>query len=223
MRSTVRNLLLGLGLALMAAGGGQIGGAQAGTLPGSGPNPNWTDMQKTEWYIGYMSKAAAICRFYDKASALSALASLSPYGRIGLRSFSGDGFYGAACQGIGEDADALLGDKSAFTEYFAAIYDCEAGGDCTTDDLSDRFATDHLCAQKLYDVLGELSLKRDDIKNITFSSPPPGPSNAGAAPYQARVRMKSCQGSLYVDLGAQCTVKQSYTRGDCEVAGVSGF
>lgn len=216
MKSMVRNLTLGLGLALMAAGG-----AQAAMAPSVGPNPSWTPDQKFEWHIGYMSAASALCRDYNAASQLRDIAALSPYGRMGLNAINFDGFIGGVCAKIRSRAVEMLEKKETYVRILSATYDCSPGGACAGG--PDATTAEHACSEEVDEHLDALSLKRADIKSITFSSPPPGPANAGAAPYQARVRMKSCQGSLYVDLGAQCTLKQSYTRGDCEVAGVSGF
>jgi len=218
--AAIRNGVFGLVLAMMAGG---AGAAQAGTLPGTGPDPSWTEMQKVEWYLGYMSKAAAICRYYGKSVDLAQLAKLTPYGRIGLKGITGDGFYGAACQGIGEDADKLLADRAEFIRYFADIYGCSPGAPCTAGIEGDKFASNHACSQKVNEVLENLKIGDGDVESITFRSPPPGPSNGGEAPYQARIRLRSCGGSLFVELSQQCGVKQTYTRGDCQIAGVSGY
>ena len=46
-----------LGL-LLAGGPLPADPASAASIPVGGPNPNWTDMQKFEWYIGRMAMAA---------------------------------------------------------------------------------------------------------------------------------------------------------------------
>ncbi|WP_299617039.1 hypothetical protein [Pelagibius sp.] len=195
--------------------------AQAGTLPGTGPNPQWSDSQKFEWYLGYMSKATAICSDYAAATELGNLASLSPYGRKGMAVTTGDGFYGAACAGIRKEAADLLSEKDDIGRYLASLYNCDPGGKCLGG--SDIASPKHACAESVNKLLSELEVAEGDIRGIHFTSPPPGPTSGAEPDYRARIRLKSCRGSLYVDLTEQCRVQQSYTRGDCEVAGVSGY
>ncbi|GAB4361384.1 MAG: hypothetical protein Kow00114_15900 [Kiloniellaceae bacterium] len=95
-------------IAFLAGGGA----AQAGLLAPPGPNPNWTDMQKFEWYLGYMARAARLCGSYEDADILHRLARMSPYGNIGLGALTGDDFVGPACAGINERADGLVLDAA---------------------------------------------------------------------------------------------------------------
>ena len=39
----------------------------------------------------------------------------------------------------------------------------------------------------------------------------------------AWVRLTDCSGHLVIDMTPKCRVKQSYTRGDCSVAGVAAY
>lgn len=215
MRTLLTGIALAFGLTL-------AGTAQAGLLSTPGPNPNWTDNQKFEWYLGYMSKAAATCRQYDASAELAEIAGMSPYGRAGLKGSSADGFIGGVCGKIRKRAAELLEKKEIYINYMTANYDCTPGGACR-DPLDPHAHQSHSCAEQVNRLLADLDIANSDVASVTYKSPPPGPSSGGTAPYQARIRLKSCQGSLYVDMSEQCSVKQSYTRGDCEVAGVSAF
>ena len=197
-------------------------GAQAGTLPGTGPNPQWTDSQKFEWYLGYLSKAVGVCSDYAAATELGNLASLSPYGRKGMAVITGDGFYGAACAGIRKDAADLLADKDDIGRYLASLYDCTPGGKCL-EGGSDPLSSTAACSAEMREALDTLDIGRSDIQSVTMND---GRNVTGAGrwtAWQARVRLRSCSGSLYIELTERCTVRKSYTRGDCEVAGVSGY
>jgi len=194
---------------------------QAGTLPIGGPNPKWDESQKFEWYLGYMSKAVAICGDFSASTQLGEIAALSPYGRVGLKGFSADGFYGGVCVRIRARAKELLEKKEAYVRFLTDAYDCGPGGKCS--DGSDLLASDHACSEKVDEALYGFGIIKDEITSIRIDSKIPGPSNGAEPDHHARVRLKTCQGSLYLDLGAQCSVKQSYTRGDCQVAGVSAY
>lgn len=117
-------IALAAGLAIAS-----VGNAEAARMPSSGPNPSWSDSQKFEWYLGYMSKAAAICRSYGASSALGEIAKLSPYGQIGLKGISADGFTGAACGKIRNRTKELLEKKETYIRYMKATYDC-SGDTC---------------------------------------------------------------------------------------------
>jgi len=38
--------------------------------------------------------------------------------------------------------------------------------------------------------------------------------------YSAWVALKACKGSVVIDLSLMCTVRQTYTHGDCRIGGV---
>jgi hypothetical protein len=195
-----------------------LGGvARAGSLAAPGPNPNWTNMQKFEWHHRYMAQAANTCGTYNESAVLRQLARMTPYGDIGLGSVTGDGFAGPVCGRINNDVRELAADADKIRAYLEATYDCTAE-ECYGQKLNDwKF---HACADRLKDYLAEHSLKESDVREITFTDV----RHSGATlDYTARVRLKSCQGSLYVDMRDSCLIERDYTRGDCEVAGVDGF
>lgn len=185
------------------------GGAQAGMLTAPGPNPSWTDMQKFEWYLGYMARAAQTCGTYTESAVLSRLARMTPYGDIGLGSVSGDGFAGPVCGRINNEAKELAADAQKIEEYIEATYNCTGEG-CFGQSLSDwKF---HDCADMLRAQLTMRGIGLRKVREITINDQ-----------RQARVRLHSCQGSLYVEMSKSCKVKKEYTRGDCEVAGVDAY
>lgn len=208
---------VGLVLFALAVCLGLSSGARAGTLAAPGPNPTWTDMQKFEWYLGYMARAANTCGTYTESAVLRQLARMTPYGDIGLGSVSGDGFAGPVCGRLNNEARELAADADKIRGYLEATYDCQAE-QCYGQKLSDwKF---HACADQLKSYLAEHSVKDADIREVTITDV----RHSGATlDFTARVRLKSCQGSLYVDMRDSCYVERDYTRGDCEVAGVDPF
>src|SRR5690606_31673487 len=123
-----------------------IGAPRAAVGPVAGPNPNWTDMQKYEWYLGHMAIYAQMCGAYDEAAVLTRLARMSPYGSVGLGKMRGDGVLRAACVGIVADAKDIVADASKLEESLEATYGCEGEG-CYGQTLSGWQS--HSCADVL--------------------------------------------------------------------------
>jgi hypothetical protein len=144
-----------LGLLLTAAA------AQSGTLAAPGPSPTWTEMQKFEWYLGYMSRAANTCGSYVESGVLLSLARMTPYGDIGLGSVSGDGFAGPVCGRINNEAKELVADAERIREYLEAAYNC-TGEACYGQKLSDWQS--HSCAEALKSHLANRSVGKDDAR-----------------------------------------------------------
>ena len=107
---------LGSGTVLAAAGAGH------------GPSDSWNEMQKFEYYIGDIAGALNLCRMYGKHAEMRQLASLTPYGKIGMKSWGPyDGIRGGACGRISSAAEEILGDKEKLLDYLKAKYDCSSG------------------------------------------------------------------------------------------------
>ncbi len=199
-------------IAFLAGGGA----AQAGMLSAPGPNPNWTDMQQFEWYLGYMALAARTCGSHQEADVLQRLARMSPYGDIGLGSVTGDGFAGPACGGINNKAKELVADAAAIEAYIEATYSC-TDAEC----FGQKFVAwkSHECADDLMVHLSKHDVTEHDLGEVTIRD-----SHFGAErQISARVSLKSCEGSLYVEFHPSCRILKNYTRGDCEVAGIDGY
>lgn len=193
------------------------GGASAGLLSAPGPNPNWTDMQKFEWYLGYMATAANTCGAYDEAQTLNTLARMSPYGSLGLGAVRGDGLAGPVCGSINNEVKELVADAKQIREYIEATYNCRGEG-CYGQSLADwQF---HECGDSLKNHFAILGVDYDDIRAVTMMNPNKLGSDAD---YLARVQFHSCQGSLYIDLTNQCVMEQTQTRGDCTIEGIKGY
>lgn len=193
------------------------GGARAGMLAAPGPNPNWTDMQQYEWYIGYLARAGQLCGTFTEAAVLHRLARMSPYGGIGLNVVTGDGFSGTACARINADAREIAADAKKIQEYLEAAYSCQGEG-CYGQSLSDwQF---HECGNSLKSHFAILDIDSKDVREVTMMNPAKLGSEAA---YLARVQFHSCQGSLYIDLSQQCVMEKKQTRGDCEIDGVERY
>ena len=110
--------LLGSGSALAAAGSGH------------GPSESWNDMQKFEYYIGDLAGALNLCRRYGMYAELHKLATHTPYGKLGLKSWGPyDGIRGGVCGKAASAAESILEDKDKLLDYLKSKYDCSAG-DC---------------------------------------------------------------------------------------------
>ena len=191
--------------------------AQGGTLAAPGPSPTWTEMQKFEWYLGYMSRAANTCGSYVESGVLLSLARMTPYGDLGPGSVSGDGFAGPVCGRINNEAKELVADAERIREYLEAAYNC-TGEACYGQKLSDWQS--HSCAEALKSHLANRSVGKDDVRAVTFTNTR---RRSTILDFQAKVLLKSCEGSYYVDLKESCAIKRDYTRGDCQVDGVERY
>jgi len=209
----VFSLILSL-IAFLAVAGG--GAAQAAVVPVPGPNPTWSEMQKFEWHLGYMARAARTCRSHDDAAVLERLARMSPYGTMGLSGYSGDGFLGAACARLNERASELVADAQKIEEYIEATYSC-ADEAC----YGQKFAAwkSHSCADDLMMHLAKRDVTEHDLREVNIRDLFVG----SVRQISARVRLKSCEGSLYVEFSESCRIKNDYTQGDCELAGVDAY
>lgn len=85
-------------------------------------------------------------------------------------------------------------------------------------------AAEPRCLAKVTGVLDELGIAQEQRREISVVSRIVTTRDGSfVAGYDAWVRLTTCSGALIVDLRRDCRVKQTYTRGDCSVAGVKGF
>jgi hypothetical protein len=72
--------------------------------------------------------------------------------------------------------------------------------------------------------LRRLALTGEEIANLRFvekrNPTDNGPEVLGV---RAWIRLKSCSGYLVIDMTRSCFVRQSYTRGDCRLEGVTAY
>lgn len=193
-------------------------GARAGIIGAPGPNPSWTEMQKFEWDLGYMARAAQMCGAYDEAGVLHHLARMSPYGNIGLGAVTGDGFARPVCGSIREDAKALAADAKRIQARLEATYNCQGEG-CYGLYKRDSW-TDHACADSVTSHLASRAIAKELIGEVFIHN---ARLMGAVQEYQVRIRLKNCEGSLYIDLKQSCAVKKDYVRGDCTIAGVERY
>ncbi|GAB4395099.1 MAG: hypothetical protein Tsb0032_26350 [Kiloniellaceae bacterium] len=81
------------------------------------------------------------------------------------------------------------------------------------------------CADVVDRHLAELPLTEGDVKSVriierTNIADDFGPEIFGV---DAWVRLNSCSGWLVINMTAKCYIRQSYTRGDCRVEGLSNY
>lgn len=103
---------------------GLAGAARAAVVYSGGANPNWTDIQKYEWYVGYIARTSRICGAHTEAAILTRLARMSPCGSIGLSQMRGDSFLRNACLRITEDAREMVDGAERIEQHIEATYDC---------------------------------------------------------------------------------------------------
>lgn len=80
------------------------------------------------------------------------------------------------------------------------------------------------CAAEAGAVLQSLSLDNDAVASIRYERKL-NPTENGPAVLGVRawVRLNSCSGFLIIDMTRSCFVRQSYTRGDCVVEGITRY
>jgi hypothetical protein len=80
------------------------------------------------------------------------------------------------------------------------------------------------CAENVDDHLASLPLAQDDVRQIRIiervNIADFGPEIFGV---DAWVRLNSCSGWVVVNMTPACFVRQTYTRGDCRVDGVTHY
>ncbi len=81
------------------------------------------------------------------------------------------------------------------------------------------------CAKVVDKRLAELPLAEGDVKSVRIIervniADEYGPEIFGV---DAWVRLNSCSGWLVLNMTAKCYIRQTYTRGDCRVEGLSAY
>ncbi|WP_193371257.1 hypothetical protein [Pelagibius marinus] len=95
---------------------------------GGGPSDSWNEMQKFEYYLGDIAGALNVCRMYGMHAEMRELASLSPYGKIGMQAWAAyDDIRGGVCGRVRTAAESVLSDKDKVLDYLRAKYDCSSG------------------------------------------------------------------------------------------------
>ena len=189
---------------------------QAATGPKGGPSDSWTQMQKYEFYVGELAGALNLCRITDLAYDLKEVADLSPYGRKGWRSMLPfDGIRGGRCTTYVEAAREVLADRDKLTAYLKDQYDCSTG-ECGTD--GENGSASAPCRSEADEHLSSLPIEASDIKSVKMVR-----ASSGGNGHEAWVRLNSCEGSLVIELSKHCTPRQTFTRGQCEIEGISSY
>ena len=75
------------------------------------------------------------------------------------------------------------------------------------------------CESSIADYLARLSIAEDDIAKVSVFSVKP--TTGKLLGYRAWVALKSCRGSLVVNLTPLCRVRDTYTRGECQFDNVA--
>ena len=99
--------------------------------------------------------------------------------------------------------------------YLTDQYDCP-DADCGTDKGDDSASAP--CRSEADEHLSTLPIEASDIKSVKMVK-----ASSGGNGHEAWVRLKSCQGSLIIELSKGCTPRQTFTRGACEIEGISSY
>ena len=198
--------------------------AEAARGPKGGPSDSWTRMQKFEYYVGELAGALNLCRITDLAYELKELSDLTPYGRKGWRSMLPyDSISGGRCTSYAESGREILADRERLLAYLTDKYDCP-GGDCGPNGGDDSASAP--CRSEADEHLRSLSISEGDVKSVRMLGRNAGDAQvivSGSPGHEAWVRLKSCQGWLVIELSKHCTPRQSFTRGDCKIEGLSSY
>jgi hypothetical protein len=76
------------------------------------------------------------------------------------------------------------------------------------------------CAAAVDQEITRIGLSPDRIENIAIGSTMSDGDNARIVGYNAWVRVKSCDGTLVIDMRRNCQVRDTYTLKNCEIVGV---
>jgi hypothetical protein len=80
------------------------------------------------------------------------------------------------------------------------------------------------CHAEVSPALQELGVQANDVHSVQVKRRSGAPNPPTNYVYDAWVRLESCdQGYLVITMTRYCHVKQSYTRGDCQVGGVARY
>ncbi len=75
------------------------------------------------------------------------------------------------------------------------------------------------CEAEVRERLDLLKLDPSDIREITYDAQYSGRDNRRLVRLLAWVGLHSCKGYVIIDLSRQCTVRQVYGRGECDLGG----
>ena len=78
------------------------------------------------------------------------------------------------------------------------------------------------CQEVIEAKLQEIGVGQDDIRAITVVANRVGGESKQLTGYSIWVALKSCKGSVVVDLWLFCDIQQTYTHGACRIEGVKG-
>ncbi len=81
------------------------------------------------------------------------------------------------------------------------------------------------CDAIVADRLAELDIGLEDVRTVTYvqDSASVGRSGIISRGVKAWVELKSCKGSVVMDINDRCRIKQTYTRGGCRIPGVKNY
>ncbi|WP_193370046.1 hypothetical protein [Pelagibius marinus] len=198
-------------------------GAQAAAGSGARPSENWTEMQKLEYYIGQIGAALSICGYHTLSHDLTELANLSPYGRKGLASIRVyDSIKGGHCGKLAADGEVLMEDRDQLLAYLQDAYDCPAG-QCAPEVGDTSLSAP--CRAEADEHLAGLPIDGRDIVSVMMrnGSRQGSQMSTGKKGYEAWVRLNSCQGWVIIELSKGCYPRRAFTRGECEIDGISSY
>ncbi len=79
------------------------------------------------------------------------------------------------------------------------------------------------CEAQIDKALLELSVPQGDVKSVKIAKRSGGAKSGSNYKLDAWIRLNSCSGYLMINMTRHCVVQQSYTTGDCSVAGLPNY
>ena len=79
------------------------------------------------------------------------------------------------------------------------------------------------CQTQINSVLAQSQIRQEEVTSIRVARHGAGRRSTRNDVIEAWVRLRSCSGHLVISMRQSCHVQQTFTRGDCQFAGVRRF
>ncbi len=79
------------------------------------------------------------------------------------------------------------------------------------------------CEAVVTDRISQTDIDQDDVRTIAYTVQRSGGEAALVRGIDAWVSFHSCKGSLVINMNRECHIKQVYTRGGCQSAGIPSY
>ncbi len=84
-------------------------------------------------------------------------------------------------------------------------------------------AAPHHCAKLVAEKLAQLDVAPPQIKRMVFVDIVEDGRSPRLVGYEAWVDLKQCRGSVVLKMSRQCEVRETYSRGACDISGLKNY